>query len=1150
MILNFPNLDTLRLALTGAIVPADIALAPARVSRDPAGRIFIETDGKLSKSCLSSLHQLRVLGSKSHPSQTETVASWLQIVPLNRQTDSPPVSSTATVLFELSSPGMLAVLVGEILRQGNDRQSFRFVNEGSEARALLRVIGPPYYSLLRAVDRLATGGGTVRAYFESSPRVWIELGHTHPLARQIKPADGQIVLIRSPGDWQFLPDGEFRDVYEIVEFPLPNAPRHWTEADAGERIVVPLKLMPGNAADAAEMWIIRSQALERLDAMVRDADDRLTEQLRFAVGTSPNGDRCVVLGVAPTKKSLPVVELEGAMPFKSFWRIPNLFLPVGTRLHPTLRRDIVSKLLAEDRNRRVWLFPGDNGSFVPESIPEDAFRPLSDWVEYVIDNHAIELREWIASSEFDFENYVCTDSGPRPRSDRDKPERERKGPEEVDPPMPKAADKKKGGRKPSATANLPFETTPVAVRQPSEWQVLCDDLERQFREFDGPLDAPERLALWPRLAEANTGIGADRRNEAAICWLNALWERSEFSSDLLEGWSRSEAPEGPMTESELDLRLAVKVPTPAQARAAVSLFLALAARRPLPAGLRSRFPAMQTYLEKKDELLPIRAVWLAAVRLAQLSGADVLGLARTRDRVLNRLLERGLSSEQDLPSFLRFAGDRNSERLRAVSERAADIHRVARGWAERSLKQLSGTSLQDDSGSTLAYLDFLFAYCFAKLGELTAARSLCESSQRIAATFKPTETKGIVANFLVKVFRHKVEDAIAGRPNIGSLPRELLVELDAIGKKGGTTANDPHKLAHYVINRMRQQSEIVEPQEKNNPYAEWMKHGDELKKELAELPKIREPQNLGKRIHELYTHGVKGRATAETRFAVLHDALHLTPRAGYDFSVGMIERVPSAFQEMTATSPGHDLAAKQAELLERAMFLAAHFDKPALVRTLVDEFLGYVHAIPEERRFELVNIVASRCLKSLRKVGLRDEIDRLLRRLQDEILGGQTLEQLKVLYAAKPDVWAEALRTMLNLATGWLTFGLLDRATPILDVARSEILDGSSRISVQKFTNVCRTYVAALGQCPIDVGLPGIVELFEKLEPSRITNTFTTAPYYSRLHLNLIEEVVLAIAGDDSSLSLSGQRWLDEDEHLVRRRIHRDMRELIRDTGV
>ena len=198
MILLFPDLDTFRLALTGGIVPSEMALAPAAVSTDDAGRIFVETDGKLSKKSKDELEKLKVLGSKRHANDLpEQVSSWLQVLPLAAEAGPPQLSSQAPVLFELSSPELLPTVVGEMLRLGNDRQGYRMLDEAGDGRVLLRVIGPPYYTLLRAIDKLSFGNGAIRAYTEQAPRVWVELGFSHPFAKQIKLEDGQIGVICS-----------------------------------------------------------------------------------------------------------------------------------------------------------------------------------------------------------------------------------------------------------------------------------------------------------------------------------------------------------------------------------------------------------------------------------------------------------------------------------------------------------------------------------------------------------------------------------------------------------------------------------------------------------------------------------------------------------------------------------------------------------------------------------------------------------------------------------------------------------------------------------------------------------------------------------------------------------------------------------------
>jgi len=1155
MILLFPDLDTFKLVVTTGIVPAEVTLAPAAVSTDAEGRLYIETEAKLPKKVRDELDRLKVVGARRHPVDTpDPVSCWLQVFPTTPDPAPPQLSSQAPVLFELASPDLMPGVVGEMLRLGNDRQGFRQVAvDGTTPRVLLRVIGPPYYTLLRALDRLEGPGDAVRAYVEQAPRVWVELGHSHPFAAQVRLAEGTVLLIRAPRDWAYLPDAPFQDIYDLLQFQLPGPTTTWRESPVEGKLTVPLRLAAGNAADQAEMWVVRGQGIDQLDALVRDADDRLTEQLRFSVATGPDGEKTVVLLTRPSKRNPPVLTLDGAVGFKPYWKLPNLYLPAGTRLHPTIRREAVRKLLAEDTDTLVWLYPVGDGTFTPESVPEDSFRPLQDWVEYVVDANRELLAAWVESTGFDFEYFVCSEStASKPKPPPDKAPKDRDRDDRGQKPLAPRAPARKAGD--DGPAPAPFEVPKLVVRPPGEWKRRRDELEKKFLSFDGPLDAPERALLWPELAAANAGMAEEAsRDEAAVCWVNAMWAEDAPPAEFVGGWLRSELQSDPVavTEAELIRRMTPTDPTPGEMREFAASLLWAAYQAPPPGWLRGRLPAVQAYLEAHEDRLPIRAVWLAAVRLAQLSGADVLGLARVRDRLLQRLLDHGLSPERDLPRFLRNAGRKDSDRVRVVQERAHDVHAAARAWAEKSLKTAGAAA--PDPHPTIGYIDLMFAFGMVKLGETTAAQMLVEAARKALAQPKPDDARAEAGNLLFRAYKSRIDQALAGKPHAGPLDPAILAEVDDLQKRGTTGANNPFMLAYYAVSRLREQSKILDPQEKTDPYAQWMKYGDDLKRALADLPQEKDPAALARKIREYYREGVKGKATAETRLLVLHDALPLAPRVGEAFTVELLQLVPETLRTpaggVSAQAPP-DLPRKQGHLLERALFNAAHFDRTEIVQKLVEQFIEYIRTKPDEQRFELVNVVAGQCLRSLRKLGLRDEIDRLLRRMQDETLKGKSPAQLRQQYAAKPDVWADVLQTLLNLAGGWLTFGLVEQAAPVLEAARQEILSGAGKVNALKFTKLVQTYVSALGQGPAEFGMPRVIELFQRLDPARVTNTFTTGPYYSRLHLNLVEEVVLAIVSDDFALGQAGRRWLDEDEYLVRRRIHRDMRRHLETSGL
>ena len=120
------------------------------------------------------------------------------------------------------------------------------------------------------------------------------------------------------------------------------------------------------------------------------------------------------------------MSLDNALGFKPFWKLPNLFVPVGRRLHPTLRRDAVRKLLADDADRVVLALPPTRTeSSHPESVPDGAFRSLEDWVDYVIEAEQKPLGAWIEATRFDFDHFICKDAG-GPKTKPDKPERDLK----------------------------------------------------------------------------------------------------------------------------------------------------------------------------------------------------------------------------------------------------------------------------------------------------------------------------------------------------------------------------------------------------------------------------------------------------------------------------------------------------------------------------------------------------------------------------------------------------------------------------------------------------------------------------------------------------------------------------------------------------
>jgi hypothetical protein len=445
------------------------------------------------------------------------------------------------------------------------------------------------------------------------------------------------------------------------------------------------------------------------------------------------------------------------------------------------------------------------------------------------------------------------------------------------------------------------------------------------------------------------------------------------------------------------------------------------------------------------------------------------------------------------------------------------------------------------------YVDLMFAFGLAKLGEVTAARDLLKVAGD--KLLEPVGGKGgpdPVHEFLYKAFAYRIENALQGKPHTGPLPPEMAARLETLDEGRNNQASK-----RYIVDRLRQQSWIVEPQDKTDPYAQWKRYADDLQKTLAELQNVKEPARLEEQVKKL----VRGHQGPDARLLVFAEAVPLAPRVGEEFTVALIQQVPAVIEaanRVTGT-PDHlaHLLQKKKELLERALFLAAHYDRTELVQVLFNQFLAFVRSRSGPDLYDAINMVARECLRSLRKLGLKDEINRFLTQMTDLVVQGKSLPQLRSAAGAN---WPDVLGALLHLAEGYLFFGAFDKARPFLDEARATLLENQKApkdraLKPDKVTKLVRTYVTALGQGPVDEALNRIEALFNGgLE--KLPNGFTTAPYFSRLHLNIVEDVVRSLVSDNMALGDQARRWLDDDEFLVRRRIHGDMRKLLAKHGL
>jgi hypothetical protein len=1152
MIVHFTDLNILQLVLTTGAVPPDVAQKPAVAGFGAEEQIWVETAARLPVTAQRELKRLGALVCKSSDAVRNTgVSSWLELLPL--VCDEVPLDALGKmpVLFDVPSGAELSRLVLEMLRLGNDRQSFRWLEEtvskkNESGRALLRVVGPPYYSLLRAIDQLGGPDRAPHAFVECAPGVWVELGYHHPLAANIRPPKDKILLLRPPRQWLMLPDEPFRDIYETVDFHLPAGATHWQDSNIPHRLTVALRLRQTGPADGADLWVLRGDALDELNRFVQNADDQLLNRLAFAIGEK-NGETIVILRARQSKLPPPVLVLP-AEAYKSHLKLPNLFLPAGFAVHPPLRRDVIRKLLAEDPSQITWLALGENGCFSPHGLPDDVFRPLTDWVDYVLDRDREPLQAWVQAMQFDFEPFICDEEQPtKPK----KPPASEKTRRTKDVPAHPATEQGKGGTtafeapEPVATEEPALdEFAAIEKTEPSEIEKELRAAEEEFLASPGGLDDASRLALWPRLAELNARLL--KWEDAGSCWLHALWNADDGADKWTAGWFRTEmqstdnpqsvfrglAVSGERIAEDLDGLLALSEPPTSALRLLAAYLVWSASREPRPAALMERLPALQRFLEKHEKLLPVRACWLAWYQLVHLTDGDVLALARARDRLLERLFHNGLRPEQDLPSFLRFAGHSNDRRSRGLGQWMHKLHELARRWVDRQRGQYS---IDYKEAKTKEYVDLLFAFALARLGEHDASRQLLLRAQRVLV--KGDEAHSI----LFRLFEYRIRQAMEGHATNTPLESDMLEQLNELrrieparraesGKKTGPALC-------FVIDKMRETSRILEPLQKIQVYRyTWAGSGDEVEQILARLPDIMDRKELAEQIDGLFR---RKKTSLPLYVRILRSSLEQSPRIGEEVAQHLLEQSLRAYDQSSSLPadakerPGLELLV---DLLERGLFVAAHFGRFDAVQALMARFRQLLREECESSSLSGFDRVVEMCLRGLRKLGLRDEIQELLTLMSNAILKGRNPTTL----LAEKNAGALG-RTLLPIAAGWYDFGRDSFAEPIFQAARTLLLR-KELVPPEHIALAC-AYAKTLGAAPLATAQERLEELFKRLEG--IPNTSSCGDYYSPAQIKFVESVILALVSDDFMQGAQARRWLDEDEYLVRQRIHGDVRNLM-----
>jgi hypothetical protein len=643
---------------------------------------------------------------------------------------------------------------------------------------------------------------------------------------------------------------------------------------------------------------------------------------------------------------------------------------------------------------------------------------------------------------------------------------------------------------------------PTRTEGPIGSQAQLEDrlhtLEQRFLALDGPWGAPERQTIWHELAVAYSALG--RKEDAAVCWLQALWETDFPPPQWTAAWLRAEIgrPPGELTVEDMS-GFATGDPQPGRLRALLAYVLwarhGTCSRAVEPDALHF----IHRYLVEHQELLPVRGVWLAQMCMVSFANDPLAAIRQARSRLLQRLFGSGSRPEHDLPTFLRSTGRSGSQHTRSVGHWMINLVPVANWW-------IKDNANRDQKASTDAYADLIFAFGLARLGEAGA------SSEVMKRARKALTDKGEVHGFLLEAYSYRITQALARKPLSGLLPQPLLDTLKYM----------PDRVV-AVIDRLRSSSRIVEPDQRISPYRRYLALG----RGLAELDDMSDPTELANRVRKRLQ-GLPKESDPSLQREVLRVALDVAPRVGEEFAREVLDIALPADEAMPEpASP--DALGERGMVLERALFVAGHFNQVEHIHVLVRRFEHLLQTQRGSEAAQKLEGLAGECFRGLRKLGMWDEIDRLLGQMATLVLDGRDVTAID----------RASMPALLMVAAEWYFFGRDSAGEKVLRVARDMLTHDDPLPDLQQTKLAC-AYARAAAQAPVSIALKLLEEIFT--EAKGVRDMFTSSTHFLVSQLELVESVVLAVTSEDFTLGRQLRRWLDEDEFLVRRRIHHEAR--------
>ncbi len=942
---------------------------------------------------------------------------------------------------------------------------------------------PPLYLLMQARDERA-----VVAYARHQKSdLWVEWGHEHPLAPRAAAAlqpTRQSALVDRRGRWRRVPrPWPTRGVYDAITMSFDAGAAELSPARGpAERFSIELRLAPGPAREP-ELWLLSAEEFLSLEEFVEAAAPTDLARLTAARLCDAEGAVSYVLrerlrpGEARATATAGLDSYLDRPGYALTEGSDNLYLPAGERLLPRVRRDELRQLFRLGDVDVVIVRQDRDGPQVV-TVRDLHEEPLSRWVDYVATDNRVGLDRLLESTVFSLPGIVA-DQPPKKRDAPAAPRARRK----TIPPR----------RRPTSPP------TPDSIEEVAALQATDDKRFLRARAAELELQISEGGCVDPVVWHELGGIHGHLQqwDDVSGCLEAACFNaddeaRAEYVSDLEEHLSHAVTVESGDLLTELVLQ--------AEHSPAALGYLGAAVVRRVLADEPVSDEVLQLALPVfADPHKPVsrRQAWSVLHTWYRAAG-DRVGLTRAREALLGGINDHGLSVLHDLPLFVRYrlALEDEDDPRDIDQPRARQTAVLEALWEEVTRAGLPTLDAQAN------FTRLAFATGFMRLGARHTARRITSSiAEEIDVHDAPNQV--LFRLYLARMAHEGTDDD----------EQAWLAERDTILRN--VRVASVRKVATWLADR----SAWLGPGQQQGDPGRRLKQ--KLERSIAAMERGLSEQgqpNLAEAFDDLVTRQCDRMGQPLVRYAY-ELAVAVERLVNMALRTGREETIADALGAAEGHLPRIGIIGQRCRAIGACVRAASALGDPARAEPLLDM---------------LVRAALDKKLKSASDLA-RAAIPAVaaLRRFGDEVAGRQLLQALESVQPYSPPV---KLQLLASVAEGYQLIRQPREADALVDQVMERTL--SERMDhVHRYLGG-RAVAQALRRWANPGRLPRCAHLLANLDLFR--DTFTTSKHFATHKVLLLEQIVDSVADCETRQSDRIQRYLDLEEHAIRRRINSD----------